>query len=59
MDYKPPGSSVQGNSPGRSTGMGSPPPGDLPNPGTEPRSFVLEVDSLPSELPGKLTKHIV
>ena len=31
-----------------------PPPGDLPNPGIEPRSPALQVDSLPSEPPGKL-----
>ena len=30
-----------------------PPAGDLPNPGTELRSPTLQVDSLPSELPGK------
>ena len=30
-----------------------PPPGDLPNPGIEPRSPALQVDSLPSEPPGK------
>ena len=29
------------------------PPGDLPNPGIEPRSPALQVDSLPSELRGK------
>ena len=29
-----------------------PPPGDLPNPGIEPRSSTLQVDSLPSEPPG-------
>ena len=28
-------------------------PGDLPNPGIEPRSPALQVDSLPAELPGK------
>ena len=28
-------------------------PGDLPDPGTEPMSPALQVDSLPSELPGK------
>ena len=28
-------------------------PGDLPNPGIEPRSATLQADSLPSELPGK------
>ena len=30
-----------------------PPPGDLPNPGIEPRSPALQADSLPSEPPGK------
>ena len=30
------------------------PPGDLPNPGIKPRSPALQVDSLPSEPPGKL-----
>ena len=30
-----------------------PPPGDLPNPETEPKSSTLQVDSLPTELPGK------
>ena len=34
------------------SGLPCPPPGDLPNPGTEPRSPQLQVDSLPSE-PGK------
>ena len=29
------------------------PPGDLSNPGIKPRSPVLQVDSLPSEPPGK------
>ena len=29
------------------------PPGDLPNPGIEPRSPALPVDSLPAEPPGK------
>ena len=28
-------------------------PGDLPNPGIEPRSPILQADRLPSELPGK------
>ena len=28
-------------------------PGDLPDPGTEPRSPALQVDSLPSEPPGR------
>ena len=30
-----------------------PPPGDLPNPGIEPRSPAVQVDSLRSEAPGK------
>ena len=40
------------------TGVGSHSlPGDLPNPGIEPGSPVLQADSLPSELPGK-TKEL-
>ena len=35
------------------SGLPCPPPGDLPNPGTEPRSPALQVDSLTSEPPGK------
>ena len=34
-------------------GLPCPPPGDLPNPGIEPRSPALQADSLPSEPPGK------
>ena len=34
------------------SGLPCPPPGDLPNPGMEPRSPVLQADSLPSEPPG-------
>ena len=34
-------------------GLPCPPLGDLPNPGIEPRSPALQVDSLPSESPGK------
>ena len=30
-----------------------PSPGDLPNPGIEPRCPALQVDSLPAEPPGK------
>ena len=47
------------NSPGQNTGVGSllqetfPSPGDLPNPGIEPRSPKLQADSLPAEPPGK------
>ena len=35
------------------SGLPCPPPGDLPNPGIEPRSPTLQVDSLPSEPPWK------
>ena len=35
------------------SGLPRPPPGDLPNPGTEPRSPAMQADSLPSEPPGK------
>ena len=31
------------------SGLPCPPPGDLPNPGIEPRSPVLQMDSLPAE----------
>ena len=35
-------------------GLPFPSPGNLPNPGIEPRSPVLQADSLPTELGGKL-----
>ena len=35
------------------SGQSFPSPGDLPNPGIEPRSPALQVDSLPAEPPGK------
>ena len=35
------------------SGVPWPPPGDLPNPGMEPRSLTLQADSFPSEPPGK------
>ena len=35
-------------------GLPFPSPGDLPNPGIEPRSPTLQADTLPSEPPGKL-----
>ena len=35
------------------SGLPCPPPGDLPNPGIEPRSPTLQTDSLPSEPPGE------
>ena len=44
------------------SGLPCPPPGDLPNPGIEPRSPALQVDSLPSDLQitlGKLIDHFV
>ena len=34
-------------------GLLCPPPGDLPNPGIEPRSPILQADSLPAEPQGK------
>ena len=37
-------------------GFPFPSPGDLPDPGTEPASPALQVDSLPIELPGKPIK---
>ena len=35
------------------SGLPFPSPGDLPNPGIEPRSPVLQADALPSEPPAK------
>ena len=35
-----------------------PSPGDLPNPGVEPRSPALQADSLPTELQGKPSGYI-
>ena len=35
------------------SGLSCPPPGDLPDPGIKPRSPALQVDSLPTEPPGK------
>ena len=35
------------------SGLPCSPPGDLPNPGIEPRSPALQADSLPAEPPGK------
>ena len=37
------------------SGLSCPPPGDLPNPGIEPRSPAFQANSLPSEPPGKPT----
>ena len=38
------------------SGLPFPSPGDLPNPGIEPGSPILQADSLPSEPPGKMLK---
>ena len=38
------------------SGLPFPSPGDLPNPGIEPRSPALQADALPSEPPGKTLK---
>ena len=60
MDCSLTGSSVHWDSSSKNTGVGSqfPSPGDLPNPGTEPRSSALQVDSLPAEPPGKPDNQI-
>ena len=50
MDCSPRGITVLGDSPGQNT---CPPPGDLPNLGIEPRPPTLQMNSLPSEPPGK------
>ena len=52
-DRNSPGSSVHGDSPGKNTGVGCPPPEKLPDPRIEPRSPSLQADSLLSEPPGK------
>ena len=39
------------------SGLLFPSPGDLPNPGIEPRSPALQADVLPSEPAGKLENH--
>ena len=52
MDCSLPGCSIHGDSPGKNFWSGLPclPPGDLPNPGIEPRSPTLKADDfLPSE----------
>ena len=52
--YSLSGSSVHGDSPGKYwRGLPCPPPGDLPNPGIEPKFPALRVDSLSSEPPEK------
>ena len=48
---QPHGLYILWNSPGQNTGVGSlcPSPGDLPNPGVEPRFLTLQADSLSAE----------
>ena len=40
------------------SGLQFPSPGDLPDPGIEPRSSALEADALTSEPPGKPGKKV-
>ena len=53
MDCSPSGSSVHGDSPGKNTS-----PGDFSDPGIKSGSPALQVDSLPSEPPGKPANSI-
>ena len=53
MDCSLPGSSVPVSKQEYWSGLSFPSPGDLPNPGIEPGSPVLQADALPSEPPGK------
>ena len=54
LDCSPPGSSVRGIFQARVLEwVARTSPGDLPNPGIEPRSSTLQADSLRSEPPGK------
>ena len=55
VDSSLPGSSVHEDSPGKNTGLGCHAllQGNLPNPGIEPRTPALHVDSLPAEPQGK------
>ena len=49
---------VHGDSPGQNTGVGRTSPEELPNPGIEPRSPVLQADALPSEPPDYIVHGI-
>ena len=55
MDCSPPGSFCPWGFSRQEywSGLPCPPPGDLPNPGIEPRSPAFQADSLPSESPGR------
>ena len=41
------------------SGLPFPSPGDLPDPGMEPRSPTLQADALPSELPSDIDEYMV
>ena len=60
VDCSPPGSSIHGILQARYwSGLPFPSPGDLPDPGIEPRSPSLQADALPSELRGRPLKSPV
>ena len=60
MDCSLPGSSIHGIFQARVLEwIAFPSPGDLPNPGIEPRSPALQADALSSEPPGKTEKRVV
>ena len=46
--------SMESSRQGYWSGLPFPSPGDVPNPGIKPRCPALQVDTLPSEPPGKL-----
>ena len=57
-DCSPPGSSVHEILQEEHwSGLPCPPPGDLPDPGTEPGSPALQADALPSEIQGKAIQY--
>ena len=60
VDCSPPGSSIHGILQARYwSGLPFPSPGDLPDPGIEPRSPSLQADALTSEPPGKPKTNII
>ena len=59
VDYSSPGSSVHGTPQARILEwVAIPSPGDLLDPGIEPRSSALQADYLTSEQPGKPTSSL-
>ena len=59
MDYSPLGSSVHGIFQARVlSGLPSPSPRDLPDPGIKPRSLALQAGSLSSEAQGNMDRNI-